>query len=387
MLCKCKHDRANDRGAQVDKLYFCKIVRTPPQFDESLVLWTTYTVEYGVLIHCLLGFWAYTSPRMFPITAAQAQEAIVSIVPLTINSSDPVSDNQIDFWAELSFRFARGDGSIIILLPALCIVAWKMTVYVLRGATFVRRPLHFFLNGARTLVGRDQVVHKSMRGEVAQDTFTDALKDGRAVGTISYNILANPAYQRMFFMQGGNDNAGGEGDDKSTVGGASRAPHNDDDVESVASGSDEAARGMASHGSFQSLHDALNLKRGQNAVDNITKRQFWGDDDGKSFVSSSSNASKTSKLYEKPVKPAGEAASVASSSRSGKHKPPAAGGDAQVDDNASVTSSRSAQHKPPASPERQDDDVSVTSSRSKSRAAKADADPEASSNQVQPFPE
>jgi len=241
---------------------------------------------------------------MFPQSEAETKQAILSVIHsvpgTTVSSFNDTS--QFDFFAELQARLSRGDGSIVILIPAVAILGWKLLRRTCSTLWLIRGPAHLMANMFRSFAGRPRSVrHESNRraSAVEVETFMQALKMDRVVGMRSYNILANPAYQRLFYMQHeGNDDA-------------PRASTGDPD--GLAS-----ARTPKSFGSFQTLQDALNLKR---APDGGSKSVMGDDHSSQSDAKSAT----TTKLYRpksgKSVKKDDDNMSVASN-KSGKDDVP-----------------------------------------------------------------
>jgi hypothetical protein len=275
-----------------DKFYFTRLVRTPPQFDTALQVWTVKFIEWGVILHCLIGFWMYSSPRVFPLTDEEAKQSFLNDLSneLKINPNDASSASDYDFTSEFSNRLVRPE-SWIMLGAAAVILIFKGVRRFGRTALQCASPAHVCMNMIRALMGKQHQLRHLNKYVLEADNFEDAVKNGRVVGVRSYNILANPVYQRVFQIQ---DGFGQDHEVKSEK--SSDVPDAERVSAALETELNKPTNAMGSYRGFQSLQDALNIRKGT-AISTIESRSIWKDD-GKSSVNS--NASKqTTQLYSK----------------------------------------------------------------------------------------
>lgn len=268
----------------IDKLNFVRLVRTPPQFDTALQIWTLKAMEYGVIAHLLMGMWMYSSPRMFPLTEQEARASLLQDLTNTLQISATAANNVTDpgkaFFDEIRVRLGRTE-SIIMLVNAGGILAFKLLKRFGRYLVQCASPIHLCLNICRAVTGMEQRLRKLNKYVLRAEPFEEALRNNHVVGVRSYNILANPFYQRVFQMQDGL----AEERERSRT-----ASRDIADTTTLKSEPSVAYRG------YQSLQDALNIRKGT-AVSSIESRALWKDDN-KSSASGSTKVMGT--LYSPP---------------------------------------------------------------------------------------
>jgi len=243
----------------VDKFNFLRIVRTPPQFDTALQIWTIEMMEWALVLHCLFGFWMYGSPRVFPLTPREAEDSLFNRLDQTLHinpASNPQGDSTFNMVQEIDERIIRTE-CILMLLCAAFIILFKFVRQLAKTALQCASPAHVAMNMCRACLGKEHQLRKIQKHVLAADNFEASLKNGRIAGVRSYNILANPYYQRVLQMQPGF--------------GKEEKPH-----DSV-SESPEKDTISGSFKGFQSLQDALNIRKGT-AISSIESRSMWKDD-------------------------------------------------------------------------------------------------------------
>jgi len=301
------------------------------------------------------------------------------------------SDATEQFSANVGARFQRGE-PLIVLITGLVIMIVKLLRRVLTSATVCRPLLHVAHNVWFALTGRRRKLRVRERVHHAA-SYSDALAERRVVGVLSYNILANPVYQRIFQMKDDRhlleeEEAVAEAEDADAEGVAadgaadgpaskpskagSRAGDSNGDASTVASGAAVVAplsvvggveAGAASarrvepaaasdagasqhtlrhHNSshhhqpkgYQSLKEALNIKKGS-AVSTVRDRSVWKD----AASSTASTGTKVSSLF--PGKRPADASAGGGSALS-LAVAPVAGEDARSAKSGGAKSTRSA---------------------------------------------
>jgi hypothetical protein len=234
-------------------------------------------------MHLMISFWMLTSPFMFPLSQAEKAGSL-AIVSGIINSTDGADYSFVD---SASGRFSRPEG-IIILLTCGGLFAFKLIKRVVKTVTFLRPCFHqmgnFYQAMKQRYAGQDVRhkhkvdTHKSTKHVAMHESvdFETLLRENRIAGVRSYNILANPVYQRIFHLQGQHEDLDNFDD-------------NTDETESVASGSIQKQLKLME--GFKTLKDALNIRKGT-AISTIDQASKMYNEN----ASAASTASKTSKL-------------------------------------------------------------------------------------------
>lgn len=244
-----------------DKFFFLRLARTPPQFDTMLQQWALRTLEWAVVLHCLLGFWMHSSPRTFP-NVDRAGFMLFQVddnsSTLSANASEQIRA-QILFTYEFGVRLNR-PGPIALLAMGALVVVVKVVRRSGRACwCCLRSACGCLFNACTCLCRRRHPNTKLSKAVLQADSFNVLLAKGWIAGVSSYNILANPVYQTMFQMQRSRrvDEAAGF-EVGSGVGGL-------EDVESVVSGSTSRPPNE-----FRSLQDTLNIRK-ETAVNSVNE--------------------------------------------------------------------------------------------------------------------
>ncbi|KAH9256904.1 hypothetical protein BASA81_004725 [Batrachochytrium salamandrivorans] len=232
-----------------DKFFFLRLARTPPQFDTMLQQWALRTLEWAVVLHCLLGFWMHSSPRTFPnVDHSGFRFFDFNISELPPDMSDQIQA-QMQFTYEFSLRLTR-PGPIALLAMGALVVAVKIARRSGKACWCCLRSMCGCLFNMCTVMCRSKHPNTKLSKAVLQaDSFDVLLAKGWIAGVSSYNILANPVYQTMFQMQRNRrvDFEGGGFDDVESV---------------VSSGTNRPLN------EFHSLQDTLNIRK-ETAVSSI----------------------------------------------------------------------------------------------------------------------
>jgi hypothetical protein len=234
----------------VDKIFFVKLSRTPPQYTCVLADWATSTMRFAVVLHCFIAAWMYSSPETFPTSDTDSTTGALNNffqndeVNLT-QFTGSITSSSSPFLAAMAIRLSE-KAALLPLILGFIILAWKIFRRFNFVIKFFKSVFHCCLRTSRTCM--HATFDELMISDEVSLTFSMALKEKKLAGLASYNILANPSYQNIFQLN-----------------------HLEDIVNEGAAENGHASSSKSGQKiAFHSLADALQLGHSKKAIDIIS---------------------------------------------------------------------------------------------------------------------